>query len=109
MKLLKKMWKLHLGTAIVISVIFMLLFMGAIYEGKTTFKCVGAWGMLLTAVGFITITTHLAAWSESKSYNNGICKDCGKKLKCFDMDSQGGRGYTCKKCDYTTWVSYPID
>lgn len=43
---------------------------------------------------------------ERKDFNNGVCPKCGKQLRCFDMDSQGGRGYTCDKCDYTTWVSY---
>lgn len=49
----------------------------------------------------------LAVYFEKKSFNNGICPYCNTKLNCFDMDSQGGRGYTCKRCDYTTWVSYP--
>lgn len=30
----------------------------------------------------------------------------GGKLKYFDTDSQGGRGYCCDKCKYFTWVSY---
>lgn len=46
---------------------------------------------------------------EKKAYNNGYCPNCGEKLRHFDTDSQGGRGYTCKKCGYTTWVSYNID
>lgn len=45
---------------------------------------------------------------EKKSYNNGICPVCGNKLRHFDNDSQGGRGYRCKsdKCNYIAWVSY---
>lgn len=42
---------------------------------------------------------------ERKRYNRGVC-NCGENLKYFDTDSQGGRGYTCKKCNYTTWVSW---
>lgn len=49
----------------------------------------------------------LARRSEKKSYNNGICNECGTKLYHFDNDSQGGRGYVCNECNYTTWVSYP--
>lgn len=43
---------------------------------------------------------------EAKAFNNGVCTKCGRDLVCFDVDSQGGRGYTCKHCDYTCWVSY---
>ena len=37
-----------------------------------------------------------------------ICPICGEKLKHFDNDSQGGRGYCCPstKHRYYTWVSY---
>jgi predicted RNA-binding Zn-ribbon protein involved in translation (DUF1610 family) len=44
--------------------------------------------------------------SESIDYNNGYCPHCNEKLRHFDCDSQGGRGYTCDNCDYTIWVSY---
>lgn len=50
--------------------------------------------------------------SDKRSYNKGICPICGEKLYCFDMDSQGGRGYCCENksvCNYTTWVSYNVD
>lgn len=47
--------------------------------------------------------------AERKAYNNGICPDCGMKLNCFDTDSQGGRGYMCPRCNYTTWCTYPVD
>lgn len=45
---------------------------------------------------------------EKQDYNKGVCKFCGTKLRRFDTDSQGGRGYVCDKCDYYTWVSYHI-
>ena len=35
----------------------------------------------------------------------GICPHCNNKLRNFDTDSQGGRGYKCN-CGYYTWVSY---
>lgn len=43
---------------------------------------------------------------ERKGFNNGVCPKCGKQLKRFDTDSQGGRGYCCNDCRYFTWVSY---
>ena len=42
---------------------------------------------------------------EKKGFNNGICPHCNKKLRNFDTDSLGGRGYCCE-CGYHTWVSY---
>jgi DNA-directed RNA polymerase subunit RPC12/RpoP len=44
---------------------------------------------------------------EKLEYNDGFCVDCGIKLRHFDNDSQGGRGYVCDKCGGTVWVSYP--
>lgn len=46
---------------------------------------------------------------EKKAYNNGICPKCSTKLRHFDTDSQGGRGYCCNNCGYTTWCSYDVD
>lgn len=43
---------------------------------------------------------------EKKDWNNGICPNCGHELRLFGCDSQGGDGWTCDDCDYTTWVSY---
>ena len=45
--------------------------------------------------------------NEKKSYNKGICKECGTELRHFDNDSQGARGYVCDNCQHTVWVSYP--
>lgn len=42
-------------------------------------------------------------------FNKGVCKKCGGKVHCFDMDSQGGRGYSCNECDHSFWISYPVD
>ena len=41
-------------------------------------------------------------------WNKGKCK-CGSDWVYFDTDSQGGRGYQCKKCGKFIWISYPID
>lgn len=64
---------------------------------------------------FITISsslllitfTFIGIISEKRDYNNGICKHCGKPLRHFDTDSQGGRLYTCPNfCDLVA-VTYP--
>jgi len=47
--------------------------------------------------------------NEKREWNNGICPHCGGKWKCFDMDSQGGRGYNCNLCNKYTWISYWVD
>lgn len=46
---------------------------------------------------------------EKKDYNKGVCPRCGERLGCFDMASDGSRGYTCDHCSYTTWCSYDVD
>ena len=43
---------------------------------------------------------------SSSKFSPAICPKCGKKLKWFDTDSQGGRGYCCHDCRYFIWVSY---
>lgn len=57
--------------------------------------------LIFSIVGYI-----MGPRREAKEFNNGICMRCGEKLRYFDTDSQGGRGYTCDNCMYTTWVSY---
>lgn len=55
-----------------------------------------------------TVISLLGIMLEKKGYNNGRCPRCGDPLDYFDTDSQGGRGYYCDYCGYTTWVSYRI-
>jgi hypothetical protein len=43
--------------------------------------------------------------SEIRIWNNGICKKTGEPWVSFDVDSQGGRGYSSG--DQTCWISYP--
>ena len=43
---------------------------------------------------------------EKKDFNNGICPRCGKPLRHFDDDSQGGQGWYCDNCGYHTWISW---
>ena len=62
--------------------------------------------IILGAASVMVLVTRLAAWSEAKSFNKGICKNCNTELRYFDTDSQGGRGYCCDKCNNQVWVSY---
>lgn len=67
--------------------------------------------MWFVIVAVITIAVCIALpfigiHIEKKGFNKGVCPRCGKKLRLFDCDSQGGRGYTCDRCQYKSWVSY---
>jgi hypothetical protein len=49
-------------------------------------------------------------WSERKDWNDGRCDRCGSPWVCFDVDSQGGRGYVCRNHEsahYGPWISWP--
>lgn len=50
----------------------------------------------------------LCALYEKLQWNNGVCRECGEEWICFDVDSQGGRGYRCKNFHFC-WISYPVD
>ena len=52
------------------------------------------------------VITRIAIRIEKISFNNGKCLICGTKLRHFDTDSHGGRGYICDRCHYNTRVSY---
>ena len=64
--------------------------------------------VLVVAIGFIFFCSfaYIGILLEKKSFNNCKCIRCGYPLQHFDNDSQGGRGYICNKCGYTTWVSW---
>ena len=66
------------------------------------------WIVLLVMVTFVVVLVLLSIRREARDYNHGICPRCERmrKLKKFDVDSQGGRGYVCDHCGYVTWVSY---
>ena len=63
----------------------------------------GLFALLLLGLLCTAIAIHL----EKKEYNNGICPECYRKMRYFDSDSQGGRGYICTKCKRVVWVSWP--
>ena len=56
-------------------------------------------------VVFLTLIWSAILW-EKHDYNEGICKCCGKPLRHFDTDSQGGRLYTCENFCTLVSVSY---
>ena len=58
--------------------------------------------LVVLFIGCLYLCYHI----EKKHFNNGICPRCGNTLHYFDTDSQGGKGYTCDNCNYTTWVSW---
>lgn len=60
--------------------------------------------VIYAIIAFLIV--HFASKAEAKAWNGGICPHCGKPLRHFDDDSQGGHGWCCDDCDYTTWVSY---
>lgn len=69
---------------------------------------------MMTIIAFAIIALLIfgcvyACYTERKDFNNGICRKCGSKLRHFDNDSSGARGYTCDKCYNKVWVSYSID
>ena len=61
-------------------------------------------GMIIIFICLIIV----AIIAEKKAFNNGICKCCGKPLHHFDIDSQGGRLYTCDDFCNLVSVSYKI-
>ena len=67
------------------------------------------WTIFFLVVGILVFVW--AREHEKKGYNKGYCPICGSPLRLFDMDSQGGRGYTCTSsdCHYVTWCSFNVD
>ncbi len=62
--------------------------------------------ILICLFVFLLCVPFIGIHWEKKDYNQGKCKGCGEKLRLFDYDSHGGRGYCCDNCGYQTWVSY---
>lgn len=62
--------------------------------------------LLCVAVVIAIVFPIIGIRLEKKAFNGGVCPLCGRNLRLFDFDSQGGRGYKCEYCGYHTWVSY---
>jgi hypothetical protein len=60
---------------------------------------------ILIAVALFILLIFSGYFYEKKRWNNGICPQTGKPWECFDVDSQGGRGY--KSGDFSIWISFP--
>jgi len=70
-----------------------------------------AWHIVAISVGLWIGLVSAAWWSERMAWNGGRCRVCGGKMVCFDMDSQGGRGWCCRNHErtvYGPWISYPF-
>ena len=65
-----------------------------------------AW--IISIIGLLILSTicFIGYWLEKRDFNNGICPFCETPLRHFDDDSQGGQGWTCDRCGYTTWISW---
>ncbi len=61
---------------------------------------------LVAGIGLLTLGALLAIHWEKKDFNKGICSCCQSPLYLFDIDSQGGRLYTCKNHCLLVSVSY---
>ena len=57
-------------------------------------------GALMTGI-ILLIIIHFV---NKYRFNKGICRKCGGKLRCFDVDSGGGEGYCCIICNHTIWI-----
>ena len=45
---------------------------------------------------------------EARLWNNGKCRRCQTPWKQFTIDSQGGRGYTCRG-RHSLWITSSVD
>ena len=65
--------------------------------------------VILSLIVFLFIGMAIIGFIfEKKDFNDGYCQYCGSKLRHFDTDSQGGRGYVCDKCHYHLWISWKM-
>lgn len=68
-------------------------------------------GGLIFGLTLLTLMLYGSVWAyrtDKKKWNNGICIQSGQPWKCFDMDSQGGRGYDDGRGN-SIWISYSVD
>lgn len=65
----------------------------------------------LLVVVILTSLVSLACYArneEKKDWNGGVSPYDGSVWKQFDIDSQGGRGYT-DETGHKIWISYGVD
>ena len=63
--------------------------------------------IFICLIVFIGICAFIFS-DQKKRFNNGECPECKLRWNFFDSDSQGGRGYDCKRCGKTIWISWPF-
>jgi Zn-finger nucleic acid-binding protein len=63
--------------------------------------------LILIASGVMLLLYGIFSYTESITFNKGMCPHCNIRWEHFDCDSQGGRGYSCPRCGKTIWISYP--
>lgn len=54
----------------------------------------------------VIIALFIGLGIETYQWNKGICRNCGHEFLFFDFDHTGARGYKCKNCFHTVWISY---
>jgi hypothetical protein len=66
----------------------------------------------IAILGVLLMVYAVFGWFiEWRLWNGGRCRACGALMVCFDMDSQGGRGWCCRNHErtvYGPWISYPF-
>lgn len=83
--------------------------LGLIHVSKEAWSTETPYLLILLVVVILSflIGAQWAYYDDYKNWNHGICKKNGKPWVCFDVDSQGGRGYKAGNC--SIWISYPVD
>ncbi len=61
---------------------------------------------VILGISIVLLMVPIGLFLEKRYFNDGICPNCGEKLKYLYEDSQGSRGYHCENCHYRTWVSF---
>jgi hypothetical protein len=77
-----------------------------------------SFGWLLVNHPYIAIAVVIAGYLtlgvvgyrfDKKKWNNGVCPKCGNKWESQFLDSQGGRGYICRRCNKGMVISWKVD
>ncbi len=58
--------------------------------------------LILVAVIMI-VTLAMAYYDEKRKWNNGMCSECGSKLRLFDSYDKYD-GWCCDKCNTKMWI-----
>ena len=64
--------------------------------------------IIILFIILVIASVFLDIFIEKHSFNKCTCRKCGEKLRMYDTDSQGGRGYCCDKCGHHIWVRWRL-